>query len=129
MDARRDFGTIARVEAAGRLYQQRHGKLPPGKDVAMTASDSETQEERRDQYDAWIAVHAYMDALNRICQLEERLEIVGGDDAVICMAAHVNNVLTIVSQIPERWRSDMDKAIVSDAQTALKAHGTFDSEC
>lgn len=122
MDVRKEFGTTARIEAAATLYYQRYRKLAPGKDVAVASDDSETQEERFEQYQNWQAMHAYSDALNRICQLEERLELLGDDDALGAMAAHVNNVLTVAKCIPELWRSDMDKAIIRDAETALAVH-------
>ena len=66
--------SIERFEAIGELYYARHGRLRPGKFEAPETGRNSNCDENRALFDNWFATTAFTDAIDRIIELEKRLE-------------------------------------------------------
>ncbi len=73
----KEHGSVAIFEAQAALYSRRHGRLAPGKSEPLDSAVDSGDDENRAQFDNWKAIHAYVDALNYICTLQEVIEAVG----------------------------------------------------
>lgn len=63
-----------RFEVIGDLYYRRHHRLRPGKSEAPETYRDSCSEENRQLFDNWIATGAFTDAIERIRELELKLE-------------------------------------------------------
>lgn len=64
-----------RFEAIGDLYYRRHRRLRPGKSEAPATYRDSGSEENHQLFDNWIATSAFTDAIERIIELELKLEM------------------------------------------------------
>lgn len=63
-----------RFEVIGDLYYGRHARLRPGKSEAPETGRDSSSEENREQFESWLATKGFMDAIDRIVELEDQLE-------------------------------------------------------
>jgi hypothetical protein len=68
-----------RFEAIGDLYYRRYGRLRPGKSEAFETGRDASSLENCTQFDQWFATSAFTDAINRIIELENKLQQIEDD--------------------------------------------------
>jgi hypothetical protein len=66
-----------RFECIGDLYYRRFGRLRPGKSEAPETYRDSKDDENRTQFDQWFAVKSFMDAIDRIIELEAEVKRLG----------------------------------------------------
>lgn len=65
--------SIERFEAVGDLYYARHHRLRPGKSESPATYRDANDDENRAQFENWLAMNAFSDAIDRIVELERKL--------------------------------------------------------
>jgi len=66
--------SIERFEAVGDLFYARHHRLRPGKHEAAETYRDSNDDENRERFENWLAMNAFSDAIDRIVELEKRLQ-------------------------------------------------------
>lgn len=68
-----DHGATARYEAAAALFYRATGMMAPGKSYPLSVPPP-PDDERREAWDQWMLSRSWRDAMNRICDLQARVE-------------------------------------------------------
>jgi hypothetical protein len=68
-----DHDATARFEAAATLFYRATGMMAPGKSYPLSVPPPPV-DERREAWDQWMLSRSWRDAMNRICDLEARVE-------------------------------------------------------
>jgi len=68
-----DHGATARFEVAAELFYRATGMMAPGKSYPLECTPPHT-DERREAWEQWLVSRSWKDAMNKICDLQERIE-------------------------------------------------------
>jgi hypothetical protein len=75
-----DHGATARFEAAATIFYRATGMMAPGKSYPIAGGPPPNDEERQTAWEQWLVSRSWRDAMNFICDLQERIEMLERDE-------------------------------------------------